>query len=578
MAAPTPAFVPTATPAPPDSSVLRVGAGQFCAGTDVDANLASCLRLIDDAAARHIKVFVLPEFANHAAWYDDADHAWRVAVTPDGPFATAVAERAKRHDMYVQLNVSVRIDDTVGGPLTTSNLLFGPDGILVGRSDKSVLMGNENTYFTRATKPNPILQLPIGPVGLYACMEGVITEPARALAVQGAQLLLNSLNSFATDEASLHIPVRAAENGVWVVAANKVGPIVPVEKLESVAAMLKVPPSGLHGGGESQIVAPDGTVVAKASLTDEEIVFADIVVADAVGARLRPDGTDRLGMRRPALYARLGELPEHRTAVVGGDATLVAAVAIPTGAQPAHVANAVAAAVTEGARLVVLPELCGLVEQEDAGGLDGAGLITAISRACGAAHVVTSLPMDGAHVGVVIDNSGVVHRQPQLHLSERHRAWHTTLGDRVEVVDLPWGRLAVIVGDDLIVPETARLAALAGCHIIAAPISIAEPWEVSLGLVERSAENRVCLIAASATPGFDGGMLTSIPAGMTLWAEGRERPFDGSINVPDVVNVASGPGVTTMPLQPVNAANKVLSRNTDLLDGRPWQIAGPLMT
>ena len=88
----------------------------------------------------------------------------------------------------------------------------------------------------------------------------------------------------------------------------------------------------------------------------------------------------------------------------------------------------------------------------------------------------------------------------------------------------------------------------------------------------------MCLVAASANPGFAGGMLASIPAGMTLWAEGRERPFDGSINVPDAITAPTGPGVTTMTLQPVNAANKVLSRNTDLLDGRPWQIAAPLLT
>ena len=573
-----PSAVINAPTQPAALGTLRVGAGQFCAGTNVDANLATCLRLIDDAAAADITVFVLPEFANHAAWYDDADHAWSVALTVDGPFAQAIAAATARHRMYVQLNASVRMTDELGGPLTTSNLLFGPNGSLVGRSDKSVLMGNENNYFTRATVPNPILPLPIGRVGLYACMEGVITEPARALAVGGAELLLNSLNSFATDEASLHIPVRAAENGVWVVAANKVGPIVPVEKLESVAAMLKVPPSALSGGGESQIVSPDGSVLAKASLDGEEIVWADIVVAAAAAGRLRPDGTDRLAMRRPSLYARLGESPADRTAVIGGAACVIAAVAVPRGPQPAAVAAVVAEAVASGAELVVLPELCGLVEQEDVSGLDVRALTDAIAGACGHAHVVTSLPIDDSHVGVVISAAGVVHRQAQLHRSTRHLAWHTASGDAVGFVDLSWGRLAVIVGDDLIVPEVARLAALAGCHAIAAPITIAEPWEVSLGLLERSAENRVCLVAASANPGFAGGMLASIPAGMTLWAEGRERPFDGSINVPDAITAPTGPGVTTMTLQPVNAANKVLSRNTDLLDGRPWQIAAPLLT
>ena len=555
-------------------SKLRVAAAQFCAGTNVDANLASCLRLIDEAADRGAQVVVLPEFSNHAAWYDDAVHAWNVAVTLDGRFVGAVAAKAAARVIYVQLNVSVRMDSAEGGPLTTSNLLFGPLGTLVGRSDKSVLMGNENTYFTRAVVPNPVLHLPIGNVGLYACMEGVITEPPRALAVRGAELLLNSLNSFATDEASLHIPVRAAENGVWVVAANKIGPIVPVEKIESVATMLKVPPSALHGGGESQIVAPDGTVVAMASRHDEEVVVADIDVHDT--APLRPDGTGRLTTRRPALYARLGENPALRPAMAPGATRIVAAVAVPMGPQPGAVGDAVANAVRAGAALIVLPELCGLVEQDDVSGLAVDALVDAITANCGDAVVVTSLPMSGEHVGVAITAAGIVHRQSKLHASARHDRWNTSLADGFAPFDLAWGRLGIIVGDDLIVPETARLAALAGCHVVAAPITIAEPWEVSLGLLERSAENRVCLVAASGAPGFAGGMLTSIPGGMTLWADERERPFDGSINVPDAVVAQPGPGVTTMVLQPNNAANKTLSRNTDLIDGRPWQIAEPL--
>ena len=546
-------------------------------------NLDACLRLIDTAAAQGIEVLVLPEFSNHVAWYDDATHAWNVAVAADGPFVMAVAARAKQHHMYVQLNVSVRSDSTPGGALTASNLLLGPDGALVGRSDKTVLMGNENTYFTKGSKPNPVLDLPIGRVGLYACMEGVIPEPARALAVRGAHLLLNSLNSFATDEASLHIPVRAAENGVWVVASNKVGPIVPVEKLVAVAQMLKVPPSALHGGGESQIVRPDGTVVAKGSVDREEIVFADIAVDPAVqDARVRPDGTDRLGMRRPHLYGRLGEDPTLRTETPRVADSVVAAVAVPVGPQPSAVADVLRTAVTAGARFIVLPELCGLFEQADVRGVDVPALTDAIRAVVAGAQqttfVVTSFPIDNAHVGVVIGSEGIVHRQLQLHASARHAGWCRVLGSSVDWIDLPFARVAVIVGDDLVVPEVARLAALAGVQIVAAPISVAEPWEITLGLAERSAENRVCLVAASATPGFAAGMLASLPAGMTLWAEGRERPFDGSINVPDTTLASSGPGVTTMTLQPQNAANKVLSRNTDLLDGRPWHIAEQLTT
>ncbi|MFD2352060.1 nitrilase-related carbon-nitrogen hydrolase [Nonomuraea ferruginea] len=146
---------------------------------------------------------------------------------------------------------------------------------------------------------------------MYACMEGVINEVTRGLAVRGAQILLNSLNSFATDEASLHVPVRAAENKVWVVAANKVGPLIPADRLAQVGAGLGVPVGWLHGAGESQIVAPDGTVVARAPRTGEAVVVADIdpAAADAGRARL-------LATRRPARYAAITRPPArpHRPA------------------------------------------------------------------------------------------------------------------------------------------------------------------------------------------------------------------------------------------------------------------------
>ena len=88
-------------------------------------------------------------------------------------------------------------------------------------------MGAENDHLDPGTEIGPVVDTPLGRLGMYACMEGVINEVTRGMALRGAQVLLNSLNSFALDEADLHIPVRAAENQVWVVAANKVGPLLP---------------------------------------------------------------------------------------------------------------------------------------------------------------------------------------------------------------------------------------------------------------------------------------------------------------------------------------------------------------
>jgi hypothetical protein len=113
--------------------------------------------------------------------------------------------------------------------------------------------------------------------------------------------LLNSLNSFALDEAALHIPVRAVENGVFVVAANKVGPLLPVDQVEMFSQALGIPPQVLQGAGESQIVAPDGEVLASASRTEEELIVADIDLAE-----VRPLN-DRFGHRRPEIYGPLAK-------------------------------------------------------------------------------------------------------------------------------------------------------------------------------------------------------------------------------------------------------------------------------
>src|SRR5262245_19027825 len=112
-------------------------------------------------------------------------------------------------------------------------------------------------------------------------MDGVICETPRALALRGAQILCNSLNSFALDEASLHVPVRAAENRVFVVAAIKVGPLIPPALLGPVSTATGIPKHHLHGAGESQIVAADSTVLARASRDREEVIIAEIALAEA---------------------------------------------------------------------------------------------------------------------------------------------------------------------------------------------------------------------------------------------------------------------------------------------------------
>ena len=567
----------------PAEGHTRVAAVQYAVTTDVDANLAVALRFVEAAAAEGAQVVVLPEFGNHVSWYVDRAHARQMAVTLDGPFVKALSEAAGAHGLWLMANCVVARED---GRTTGTNLLFSPAGELVATSDKQVLMGSERLHLDDAIGNGPIVDTPVARFGMYSCMDGVINETPRGLAVRGAQVLLNSLNSFALDEASLHIPVRAPENRVWIVAANKVGPLVPPEMLEQVSVGVGVPPERLHGAGESQVVAPDGTVVVMAPRTGEAIVVADIDVSLA-DDKARPDGTDVMASRRPDIYAPLGAQPHGRTAPAGAASVDVAVLQLAHDGEAAiaDAALRVREAVVAGARLVVLPELfCftgGVLDTSLAPAEAAHRAHVAVAALVDAVHgtdalVVTSLPgelADGvSHDAVLIGAEGVQGRQPQLHRVQRHAHWVSAWADTVVVHQTPFGRLALVVGDDAIYPETFRLAALGEADVVALPFTALESWETATGLVERSGENRLVLVAATRPTSVGTSLVCDLPHDFTLWSAHWSAPFAGVISHPDVVRADSQPGVLGLTVHPSEAVNRLVSRGTDLVDGRPWAL------
>ena len=70
------------------------------------------------------------------------------------------------------------------------------------------------------------------------------------------------------------------------------------------------------------------------------------------------------------------------------------------------------------------------------------------------------------------------------------------------------------------------------------------------------------------------GALFPLSTDFTLWAPDR-GPFAGIISRPDPV-LATGP-VEVATLRPACAVNRFVSKGTDLVDGRPWALAGVLV-
>ena len=546
---------------------------QFAVGTDLGANRAACVRMLDAAADTGAQLVVLPEFCNHLSVYDSAEHCRSVAVPLDGDWLGALARRAAHHRMYAALAVTV---PRAGGRVTVTSVLVGADGRITATADKQMLMGNERAHLSAGQNPSTVAGTVFGPVGLYACMDGVTFETPRALAVSGARLLCNSLNSFARDEASLHVPVRAAENGVWVAAANKVGSLLPADRIADFSTALGVPAEALAGAGESQIVDPDGTVLVKAPSAGEAVIVADIDLS-----RSRPE---RLGGRRPRVY---GPLARPGTAAPASAAMSSVTVACVPGAHqhPELISEALEAseligeampdpvvrpagealqaselieeAFDAGALLVVLPELTPVP-----GGIP-AGVL-----------VVTTAKRDGGHVGQVWTSGGLVHEQAQIHRCDRHPDV-TRLGEGISLHRTPFGDMAVIVGDDHRHPETIRLAAVAGAHLVAVCWQPEHRWECDLTLLERAAENRISLAACAPLGPLAATMLLDPPAD-SLWNPGRMQPFDGTINAPACLRAAPGDGLLVGSLHPGRAINREVSKDTDLVGGRSLAAAAVL--
>jgi predicted amidohydrolase len=186
-------------------------------------------------------------------------------------------------------------------------------------------------------------------------------------------------------------------------------------------------------------------------------------------------------------------------------------------------------------------------------------------------YVTTSIVEGGMHVGVMFNRERVVLRQPQLHPSGRH-VW-SKLGNEMNVFEAEWGRVAIVIGNDAIYPETFRLAALQGVEVVAVPTMILEQWETDHGFKERAAENRMNVVVASKS----GSGIYAITEDFTLWTEWKNRPFDGNINYP-IVTMADEDGLMVAEIHPAASVNKMVSQKTDVLHGRPWKLAEPIIS
>lgn len=260
----------------------------------IERNLTRIDATVRAAARQGAELAVLPECAVTGYVYGSLAEAYQVAEPVPGPISNRLAALAARSGIYVVVGLLERVGDAV----YNTALLLGPEGI-VGRYRKThVLCLGVDRFTTPGDTPYTVYQLPFARVGMLICYDLRFPEPARSLALQGAQLIALPTNwprssAFHPD---VFTRARAAENRIFLLAADRCGQ-------ERGATFL----------GRSQIVDPEGTVLAEAPEEgDATLLHAiDPARADVKHVVLAP-GEHEMDIwkdRRPELYHAIPGLP-----------------------------------------------------------------------------------------------------------------------------------------------------------------------------------------------------------------------------------------------------------------------------
>ncbi len=276
---------------------LLVGVAQWLSAPgEPKQNLSVALGMMDDAAARGVELLVLPEL--WSCGYDPAtlaDDVRRDAEPRDGQRARRLAERARRHGLFVAGSLPELGHD---GSVYDTMLVFNPHGDLAAWHRKAHLYrpAREHAAFAPGDRVSTFDDPSLGRVGLVVGFEGDFPEVARSLALRGARLVLGACacEVEAAPAWDLLHPAYALANSQWWLEANQAG-------THATSTLL----------GASRIIAPTGTVVATAQTavpgrpSPAELVVhrIDLHLAhrrEGVGALLEEE-------RRPALYGELIE-------------------------------------------------------------------------------------------------------------------------------------------------------------------------------------------------------------------------------------------------------------------------------
>ena len=194
-------------------------------------------------------------------WYDFTE------PIPDGPTIKLMQDVARKHQMAIIVPI---YEIEQAGVYYNTAAVIGRNGEYLGKYRKThiphVAPGFwEKYYFRPGNLGYPVFDLGFARIGVYICYDRHFPEGARALGLNGAEIVFNPSATVAG--LSEHLwkieqPAHAVANGYFIAAINRVG--------------MEAPWNIGHFYGSSYFCDPRGQIVAQASRDKDEVLTADL--------------------------------------------------------------------------------------------------------------------------------------------------------------------------------------------------------------------------------------------------------------------------------------------------------------
>ncbi|MEM7738400.1 MAG: nitrilase-related carbon-nitrogen hydrolase, partial [Deinococcota bacterium] len=222
-------------------------------------------------------------------WYTTAE------PIPDGPTTQMMMELAKQYGMVIIVPI---YEEEMTGVYYNTAAVIDADGTYLGKYRKThipqVAGFYEKFFFRPGNLGYPVFETAVGTIGVYICYDRHFPEGARALGLNGAEIVFNPSATVAGLSEylwKLEQPAHAVANGYFVGAINRVGHEQPWDIGEFY--------------GQSYFCDPRGQFVAMASRDQDELIVADL---DMDMIREVRDLWQFYRDRRPDMYDELVEL------------------------------------------------------------------------------------------------------------------------------------------------------------------------------------------------------------------------------------------------------------------------------